>query len=403
MDKSNNESNDLSWADKASQYRAVMQNHADQKTPHFYVAVATIIVLILLSIYWLFKGPKHKHAGLPTVTVVSGKSKAQDVPVYLIGLGSVTPLDTVNVKTQIDGQLIRVLYKEGQIVKIGDLLAEINPRPYEAQLLQYQGQLERDQALLANARIDLCRYTQLFAEDSISQQTLETQKWLVKQYEGDVKTDLGLIQGVKTNLIYCRITSPVNGRVGLRLVDPGNFVQTTDTSPLFVLNTINPTTVIFTLPEDNIPQVTKAIQKNPSLVAEAFNRSQTQRLAEGELLTIDNVIDPTTGTVKLRAQFKNTEGSLFPSQFVNVRLLVDTLHNATVIPTAALLHGREGSFVYVIENKNIVKVRPIKTGAVVGDETVITAGLKPNETIVIEGTDKLVDGATVKIGKDESV
>jgi len=363
------------------------------------VVLIIIVVLMMIRSCGSKKGKEDHH---PTVMVVPGKAQSMDVPVYLSALGTVTPVDSITVITQIDGLLMDVFFKEGQMVKKGDLLAQIDQRPLLAQLNQYQGQLQRDTALLANARIDLKRYETLFKEDSVSQQTLETQRWLVKQYEGDVKTDQGLIESVKVNLIYSRITSPVNGRVGLRLVDPGNFVQTTNTTGLFVLNTLQPITVIFILPEDDIPQVMKQVNAGKTLIAEAYDRSQTHHLANGNLYAVDNQIDTTTGTVKLRAQFKNEDNMLFPNQFVNIKLLVDKLHNACVVPTAAILHGSKGAFVFLLASNNTVKMTPVTIGIVYGDNTVIKAGVKPGDTLIVEGTDKLNDGVKVKIWQNGS-
>lgn len=368
------------------------------KQPRFWLLMGVIIFVILIMALQYFNSLRKKRGPAQPVVVANVISK--DMPVYLSGLGAVTPTYSVTVRTQINGQLLQVYFKEGQTVKVGDLLAQIDPRPYEAQLLQYQGQLERDQALLANAQLDLTRYEKLWKQDSVSKQTLDTQHALVKQYEGNVKSDEGLIQATKLNLTYCRIVSPVNGRIGLRLVDPGNYVQTTDTNGIAVINTLNPITVVFTLPEDDIPQIQKQINTGRTLEVKAYDRTQTQLLATGYLLAIDSQIDPSTGTVKLKAQFANDDSTLFPSQFVNVKFLIDTIKNATVVPTAAVQYGTQGPFVFLLDNKDKrVNIRPVKVGITVGDNTVVTSGILPHQHVVIEGTDKLVDGSYVTITK----
>ncbi|TAK78206.1 MAG: efflux RND transporter periplasmic adaptor subunit [Gammaproteobacteria bacterium] len=343
---------------------------------------------------------KKNHQSAPPTAVVVAKARTRDVPVYLSALGSVTPTRTITVRTQINGQLIRVLFHEGQMVKAGDVLAEIDPRPYEAQLLQYEGQLLRDQALLDNALVDLKRYKTLWRQDSVSQQTYATQQSLVKQYQGTVKTDQGLIEAVKVNLIYCRITSPTDGRIGLRLVDPGNVVQVSDTNGIAVVTTLNPITVLFSIPEDNIPEVMEQINAGKILRVEAFDRQQNEQLAVGRLVTLDNQIDPTTGTVKLRAIFDNAQNRLFPSQFVNIQLLVNTLPQATVVPTAAVQNSTKGAFVYVLNKDSTVSTKPITVGVTVGDDTVITSGVSPGQSVVVMGGDNLVDGAAVITDSD---
>ena len=329
--------------------------------------------------------------------VVAATAQKTDVPVYLTALGSVTPTDTVNVKSQINGILLRVLYREGQMVKANDLLAEIDPRPYLAQLEAFEGQLARDVAQLNNARVDLARYQQLYPQGAVSQQIYTTQDALVKQLEGTVELDQGQIDQVKVNLIYTRIIAPFNGRVGLRFVDPGNFVQTTDTTPLVVLNEVQPITVVFALPEDNIPAVLTAMQDGRKLAAEAYDRAQHVLLDTGELLTIDNQINSTTGTVNLKAEFSNKKLRLFPNQFVNINLLVNTLPKATVVPTAAIQHGPKNDFVYLLNNNKTVNMKPVNTGVVYGENTVITQGVSPGERVVVEGADQLTEGSAVTI------
>lgn len=370
----------------------------DWRKPHFwfYVLITVLVILLLIHLVSLFFA---RHHVTPPTTVVLAKARSADVPVYLSALGSVIPTYSVTVRTQINGTMLRVLFVEGQMVKAGQLLAEIDPRPYQAQLMEYEGQLIRDQALLDNALIDLKRYQVLWKQDSISQQQLATQSALVRQYEGTVQVDKGLIAATKVNLYYCEITSPMDGRIGLRLVDPGNFVQTSDQNGIAVINTLNPITVIFTLAEDNIQEILHKIYAGQPFQVEAFDRQQNNLLAVGSLLTIDNQIDPSTGTVKLRAQFANNENKLFPSQFVNVRLLAKTLQNATLIPTAGIQFSTQGPFVYVVDNNQIASIKRIKTGITYGNDTVIDAGLTSGELVVVEGADRLIEGAKVNVAR----
>jgi multidrug efflux system membrane fusion protein len=277
------------------------------------------------------------------------------------------------------------------------VLAQIDESPFLAQLKQYEGQLAKDLAQLANAKIDLARYQALWKEDSVSKQILDTQQALVNQLEGTVKADQGLIDTIKVNLAYCRITSPINGRLGLRLVDPGNFVQTSDTTGLFVVNNVRPITVVFTIPEDNVPQVIKQMKAGEKLQTQAYDRSQNNLLATGSLLTIDNQIDPTTGTVKLKAIFKNEDDGLFPNQFVNIRLRIMELNKALTIPTSAVLHGTKGDYVYTLNIDKTVQSKPVVVSMNYKDDSVIASGLTSDDVVVIEGTDKLVDGASVVI------
>lgn len=365
--------------------------------------IALIILLCIIIWVWrTFIHPSKKEHRNQLTNVVLATAQSADVPVYLNALGSVTPTDSVTVKTQVDGQMQEVFFKEGQMVKTNTLLAQIDERPFRAVLMQNEGQLAHDLASLENARLDLLRYRTLWMQDSISKQTLDTQASLVKQLEGTVKSDQGLVNAARVNLIFCRIISPIDGRIGLRLVDPGNFVQTTDTTGLFVINKLNPITVVFTIPEDNIPQVLKNMKPEKPLIVEAYDRTQSTLLEIGKLFAIDNQIDSTTGMVKLKAEFANKENKLFPNQFVNTRLLVDTLKNATIVPTPAIQHGTH-DFVYLYESKTqTVHVTPIKTGIVEGENTVIASGLKPGDKVVVEGTDKLVNGAKVNVSQTQA-
>ena len=322
-----------------------------------------------------------------------------DMPVVLSGLGTVTPLATVTIKTQINGQLTEVAFQEGQLVKKGDFLAQIDPRPYQVALAQAEGQLAKDQAALKNAQVDLTRYRTLVSQNSIARQTLDTQAALVQQDTGVVQTDQAQVDAQKLNLTYCRIVAPIGGRVGLRLVDPGNYVQTSDASGLVVITQIQPISVIFTLPEDNIPTVLKQLQGGATLQATAFDRSNTVKLDTGRLETVDNQIDPTTGTVKLRAVFNNPQQALFPQQFVNVQLLVDTLRSVPLMPSAAVQRGAPGTFVYVVQPDSTVKAQPVTLGPSDGQTVSVTKGVEPGQQVVTDGADRLKDGAKVTLAE----
>ncbi|HDV6321302.1 TPA: MdtA/MuxA family multidrug efflux RND transporter periplasmic adaptor subunit, partial [Burkholderia multivorans] len=324
-----------------------------------------------------------------------------EMPVVLSALGTVTPLANVTVKTQLSGYLQSVAFKEGQIVKKGDLLAQIDPRPYQVALENAEGTLARDQALLATARLDLKRYRTLLSQDSIASQTVDTQASLVKQYEGTVKTDQAAVDSAKLNLTYARIVAPVSGRVGLRQVDPGNYVTPGDTNGIVVITQLQPMSVIFTTSEDNLPQILKQVNAGQKLSVTAYNRNNTIPLETGSLETLDNQIDTSTGTVKLRATFDNKEGLLFPNQFVNTRLLVDVIRDATIVPTSAVLTGSIGQFVYIVKPDNTVTVRKVKVGPVDGERTSIVDGVAVGERVVTDGSDRLREGAKISIPADQ--
>ena len=333
----------------------------------------------------------------PGIPVVAVEAKKAGFNVYITGLGSATPLNTIIVRTRVDGQLMEALFREGQIVSLGELLAKIDPRPFEVQLMQAEGQLARDVAQLKNAQLDLQRFQVLWEQDSISKQQLDTQEALVRQLEGAIKTDQGQIDSAKLNLVYCQITAPISGRVGLRLVDPGNIVHASDVNGLVVITQVQPITVIFPIPEDSLPQVLARLKTGERLPVEAYDREMKQRLAVGSLLTVDNQIDPATGTVRLKAIFSNEKNELFPNQFVNVRLLVDVRREAVVVPAPAIQRGPQGTFVYVVKADQTATVRPVSVVEIQGGEASIKTGLSPGELVVVDGQDRLREGTRVDL------
>jgi multidrug efflux system membrane fusion protein len=322
--------------------------------------------------------------------------RSREFPLYLSALGNVTARNTVTVRPRVEGQLARVLFTEGQLVKAGDLLAEIDPRPFEVQVTQANGQLARDQAQLTNARIDLERYQTLLRQDSIAKQQVDTQEALVRQYQGSVEADRGAVENAKLQLSYTKITAPLGGRLGLRQVDPGNMVRASDTNGLVVITQVQPINVLFSIPEDRLTAVRRRLQADATLPVDAYDRDGKVKLASGKLLTIDNQIDPATGTIKLKAEFANGDNALFPNQFVNVRMHVDTLANANVVPTPAVQRGSPGTFVYRVNDDDTVSVQPVKLGPVDGETTVIAEGVKAGDRVVVDGTDKLRDGAKIE-------
>jgi len=361
------------------------------------------LVIAATLAWWIHLGQgqrpqtgKGKGGAVPTSVGVAPVQKG-DVDIALNALGTVTSLSTVTVKAQVSGQLIRVAFQEGQIVKQGDLLAEIDPRPFEATVAQMQGQLERDQALLAGAKVDLARYQRLVKTNAIPQQQLDTQAALVKQYEGQVAADQGQLNTAQVNLSFTRILSPSDGRAGLRQVDQGNYITANDPNGVVVITQIQPISVIFTVPEDNVPTILKRFHGGTELPVTVSDRSGTNKLDSGALTTLDNQIDQTTGTVKLRAQFPNTNETLYPNQFVNVRLLVDVIHDAVVMPSSAVQRGAPGTFVYLVNSDNTVSVRPVELGAVDGERVVVRKGLALSDHVVVDGADKLRDGMRINV------
>ena len=374
-------------------------------TLHRKLSIAAAALLAVIAVVWMVRPApgapgKVRGAGLG-LPVVAAHASRGEVKVTYDALGAVTPLATITVKSRVDGQLMRIGFQEGQIVHQGDFLAEIDRRPFEAALKQAEGALLRDQALLEEARLDQKRYERLVAQDSIAQQQFDAQKALVHQYEGTVEIDQGVVDTARVNLLYTRITAPVTGRVGLRLVDPGNYVQTSDAGGVVVITQIDPISVIFSVPEDNEPQIMARMMSGATLEVTAFDRSGTALLATGKVSTLDNQIDPVTGTVKLRALFDNKDLKLFPSQFVNARLLIDTLHDAVVVPSAAILRGAPGTYVYLINSDKTVSVRVVTVGPSQGERQAIIAGLQPGAAVVVDGSDKLHEGAKVTLPRAE--
>jgi len=330
------------------------------------------------------------------VQVTAAAVRKGDVGIYVRGLGTVTPVYTVMVKSRVDGQLMTVNYEEGQMVHQGDSLVAIDPRPYQAQLTQAEGQSVRDKALLENARVDLDRYQIAYSSNAIPKQQLDTQAATVHQYEGAVKLDEGQVDTAKLQLLYAHITAPISGRVGLRLVDPGNMVHATDANPLAVITQLQPITVVFCVSEDFLPAIQEQLRQGHKLTVEVYDRDQQNKLAIGTLLTLDNQIDTTTATIKLKALFPNDDNSLFPNQFVNARLLVNMQHEATLIPTPALQRSAQGPFVYVVQTNQTVALRPVSVGTTDGELTAVQ-GVEPGELIAMDNFNRLLDGAKVSV------
>lgn len=327
--------------------------------------------------------------------VVAARAKKGDISVYVVALGNVTPLSTVTIKSRVDGQLMEVKYREGDIVQQGAPLVEIDTRPYQAMLVQAEGQLLRDQALLANANVDLDRYAGLLKQNAIPEQQYATQKALVAQEEGVVKNDQGQIDAAKLNLVYCHITSPITGRVGLRLVDAGNIVHASDSTGLVVITQVQPISIVFTIPEDQLQAVLTRYRAGQTLVVEGWDRDMHKKIASGALATMDNQIDQTTGTLRLRAIYPNTDYALFPNQFVNVKLLVEQKHGVVLIPNVAVQLTTDTKYVYLVKPDSTVTVRNITAGTTEGDQTEVVSGLNPGDVVVMQGVDKLNEGSKV--------
>src|SRR5215831_3578789 len=370
--------------------------------------VVTILLVVGAYLFWYRGGSPHdtqaankvssdQKSNSGAVPVVATKATRGDIGVYLSGLGAVTPIYTVTVRTRVDGELVNVLYHEGDIVQKGDLLMEVDPRPYQAQLEQYEGQLVRDQAILNNARVDLTRYRTLLQQNAIPEQQVASQQAMVAQTEGVVKADQGQIDNAKLNLTYCKITAPITGRVGLRLVDPGNIVHAADSNGLVIITQIQPISVIFTISEDQLPDVRHKMRAGQTLGVEAFDHDMQKKLAQGTLTTFDNVIDQTTGTLRLRATFDNKDDALFPNQFVNVRLLVQQKHGVVLVESAGIQRSGTNTYVFLVKPDSTVTLRNVTVGTTEGGQSEITSGLQPGDTVVITGVDKLIEGSTVRV------
>jgi len=351
----------------------------------------------VIAYFTLRNGSKAAHPTISApIAVVTANAKSGDQPIYLTGLGSVVGYKTVTVRTRVDGELVRVAVREGQMVSAGDLIAEIDPRPFQVQLEQAEAQKDRDVALLENAKVDAERYRILYSQDSIPKQQLDTQIALVRQNEATVRADQAAIDNAKLQLIYTRITSPINGRIGLRQVDPGNMVHATDQGGLAVITQLQPIAVIFSIPQDNVPQVMKQLRAGRRMLVEAWDRDLKNKISTGSLLTIDNQADVATGTVRFKATFANNDNALFPNQFVNARLLVDVKRKAVLVPVAAVQHGPDTTFVFVVNEDDTVQTRNVVAGTIEAGVASIDRGLSPGETVVTEGVDKLQHGAKVQ-------
>ena len=370
---------------------------------------ALVIILVAAAAFWLSRTRMSTQADASTtkgggrgalggpVPVAVAKARQGDIPVYLNGLGNVTAFYTVTLHSRVDGQLMNVAFQEGQSVKEGDLLAQIDPRPFQVQLEQAEGQMAHDQAMLKDAQLDLERYKTLLKQDAIPSQQLDTQAATVAQDEGQIKTDQAAIDNAKLQLTYCKIIAPISGRIGLRLVDPGNIVHASDSTGMLVITQVQPITVLFTIAEDSLPPVLRKLSAGATLPVQAINRDNSQKLDSGKLLTVDNQIDATTGTSRLKAVFPNQAFNLFPNQFVNIRLLVETRHDQVIVPSVAIQSGAQGKFVYVVKPDSTVEVRVVTPGIAEGNDTSIDKGLNVDEAVVVDGAEKLQPGGKVRV------
>jgi multidrug efflux system membrane fusion protein len=383
---------------------AVREKAAWRSRWRLILAALVVIAILAVGVVWyLSRTPANAPAGKgrsglgAPLPVVAAAARKGNIDVYIDALGTVTPRNTVVVHTRVDGQLMNVGFQEGQVVKAGDLLAQLDPRPFQVMLTQANGTMVHDQALLKNAQIDLERYRTLLKQDSIASQQVDTQEALVRQDEGQVENDQGAIDNAKLQLVYSRVTAPITGRVGLRLVDPGNIVHAADANGLVTITQEQPITVVYPVAEDDVPRIVKRMHSGQPVAVDAFDRSGKTKLATGHLLTLDNQIDTTTGTVKLKAEFPNLDGALFPNQFVNVRMPVESRQDATLVPSAAIQRGAPGTFVFLVKPDQSVAVTPVKLGAIEGETTEVTSGLQPGDQVVVDGSDKLRDGAKVEL------
>lgn len=371
------------------------------------IAVIAGLAVIGALVWYAFSGPSETagkagargraDSSARPIPVGAASVKQGSFDVHLFALGTITPLNTVLVRSRVDGPIIRVAFEEGQMVEAGDLLVEIDPRPFEIQLTLASGNLARNQALLENARLDLARYRKLLEQDSIARQQVDTQESLQRQYEAAVQTDQGAIANAKLQLAHSRIVAPISGRVGLRQVDPGNIVRAADTNGIVVITQLQPIGVVFPIPEDSLPRVMKRLRSGDRIPIDAFDRAQKEKLGSGRLLTADNQIDTATGTVKLKGEFPNADRTLFPNQFVNVRLPLETLPKATILPSAAIQRGSAGTFVYVVKDDMTVAVTPVKLGPVQGETSTVESGVAAGAKVVVDGADRLRDGSKVEL------
>ena len=368
------------------------------------LVLGAALIAVLLIVRWQTQrsaAAKSRETGPPTVPVVVASARKGEIPVYLNALGSATPFNTVTVRSRIDGQLLKVNFQEGQFVRQGDSLAEIDPKPFEVQLDQARGQLARDEAQLANAKLDLARYQTLSAQGVIPRQQLDTQAASVRQFDGVIQADQAQINNAKLQITYCHITAPLAGRVGLRLADVGNMIHANDTNGLVVIAQVQPIAVLFTIPEDSLAQVLSKIRSGEHLMVEAYDRGGQTKIADGRVETIDNEIDPATGTSRLKAIFDNKSNALFPNQFVNVRLLVEIRKDRILIPAVAIQRGPQGTYVYVIKEDQTADVRPVTVGTIEAAQASVESGLSEGERVVVDGVDKLRAGSKVKVNSEQ--